>query len=315
MGAKILFESELCKRLADKELVVTGEVSPPRGADHTLLLEKIDLMKNYCDAINVTDNVRGIPSMSSIVSSYLVLKDGVEPILHLTTRDRNRIAIQSDLYGAYALGVRNILFVTGDHVLLGSHHQAETVYEIDSIQALELAHDLMSGYDSAGNELEGIPQFYLGSSFNHNADSMEEEASRVEQKAEAGAQFFQSQAIFDVDCFIDFLEHIKNIPIRIIAGVIPLKNPESAEFMHHMIPGIDVPKEMIEELHSVGSGKTEEEAEVAYQRTGLSIALDIIEKVQELNRIDGLHIMGVGWEESLSSIVKQAGLYPRPRMR
>jgi methylenetetrahydrofolate reductase (NADPH) len=272
-------------------------------------------MKGYCDAINVTDNVRGIPSMSSIVSSYLILKNGIEPILHLTTRDRNKIALQSDLYGAYALGIRNILFITGDHVLLGSHHQAETVYEIDSIQALDLAHDLMSGYDSAGNELEGIPQFYLGSSFNHNAESMEEEASRVEQKVEAGAQFFQSQAIFDVDCFVDFLKHIKNLPIKIMAGVIPLRNLETAEFMHYLIPGIEIPDEIFKEFQQVGAGKTEKEADDAYQKTGLSTSLEIIGKLQEINRIDGLHIMAVGWEESLASLVTQSGLYPRSKMR
>ncbi len=272
-------------------------------------------MKEYCDAVNITDNVRGIPSMSSVVSSYLVSQVGIEPIMHLTTRDRNRIAIESELYGAYALGIRNILFVSGDHVFLGSHHQAETVYDVNSIQALKIASDMMSGYNYAGDELEGIPHFFLGASFNHNADSLEEEASRVEKKMESGAQFFQSQAIFDTDRFGDFLKHIENLPIKILGGIIPLKSPDTAEFMHHLIPGIEVPPDIIERIRSAGNGYSEEAAIEIYQQAGLEISLELIEKLQSIKRIDGIHIMGVGWEESLAFLVRHSGLLPRPQVR
>jgi len=307
-GEKILLESRIAELFSKGKFVVTSELSPPRGADHQILLDKLELMKGYCDAVNLTDNVRGIPSMSSLASSYFVLKSGLEPIMQLTTRDKNRVAIQSELYGAYALGVRNILFITGDHSYLGPYHDVKPVEDLNSIQALKLASRLMSGFDITGDQLEGIPQFYLGSTFNQHAENIENEAKRVESKYFAGAEFFQTQAIFDVERFSSFVNLVKDLPIKILAGIIPLKSPESAEFMNHAIPGIEIPDSMIEKLKDAGEGYSEEEALEKYMEQGLKMSVDLISEICKIKRIDGVHIMGVNWEESLSFLVEKSDI-------
>ena len=175
---------------------------------------------DYCDAINITDNVRGIPSMSSAVCAKYVIEAGAEPIMQMSTRDRNRISIESELYGAYALGIRNILFITGDHTLLGSHPEAKMVYDIDSIQALQLASHLMSGKDLAGDSLEGTPQFLLGSTFNPYADPLELQVMRVEKKRDAGAKFFQTQAVFNPERLELFMDLARDLNVKVLAGIV-----------------------------------------------------------------------------------------------
>jgi methylenetetrahydrofolate reductase (NADPH) len=293
------------------EFVVTGEIGAPHGADSTLVNERVDIVRNYCDAINVPDNARGVPTMSSMVCAQYVLQAGVEPIFHLTTRDRNQIAFQSELYGAFALGVRNILFMSGDHVRFGSHPDAKMVNDLDTLEALSLAKHLSSGVDYAGDELEGTPEFYVGATINPNDDLMEELVDRVEKKREAGAQFFQTQAIFDASRLEDFMSLI-DVDLKVLAGIIPLRDSEMAEFMNEFVPGIHVPDAIIKRLADAGSSLDEEARIEMRKAEGIQIALETIEEIRKIDGINGLHLMGVGWTESIVELVKGAGLYPRP---
>ncbi len=295
------------------EFVVTAEVGPPHGSDSRMVITKTDLMKEHCDAINITDNVRGIPTMDSSVCSHLVIQAGAEPVMHISARDRNRIQLESALYGAHALGVRNLLFVTGDHSLLGTHPEAKLVYDFDSIQALQIARHLMSGTDLSGQKLEGIPEFYLGSTFNPYADPIELQIWRVEKKRDSGARFFQTQAIYEISRFEEFMDGVRPLGVHVLAGVIPLKGPKMARFMNRRIPGIAIPEEMISRLERAGSGLTGDARRKAMKDEGVEIALETIEAVRSINGVNGIHIMAVGWEEVVPELVERAGLLPRPR--
>lgn len=292
--------------------MVTAEVRPPKGTDRELLTERIRTVKDYCDAINVTDNLRGIPLMSSLVCAHYVLQENAEPIMQMTSRDRNRIMVQSDLYGAYALGVRNVLFMKGDHPSLGTHPDAQAVYDLDTVEAVALANMLELGYDMVGDELEGTPSFFVGSTFNP-CDSSETQLSRLRRKVDAGARFFQTQAIFDVPSFGNFMERLEDFQVNTLVGIIPLRNPEIAEFMDEKVQGIDIPPELIQRLKEAGDGLEEEELIKAYEEEGLRIALEIIEDIKRVKSVSGIHLMGVGWIESVPALVKEAKLYPRPK--
>lgn len=292
--------------------MVTGEVTSPHGTDVETLLDRIRIIKDYCDSINVTDNPRGIPSLSNIACAQFVLKEGAEPILQMTGRDRNRILFQSDLYGAYALGVRNVLFITGDTVLLGTQPLAKMVFDVDSTQALDLARLLMEGYDLGGEELVGSPSFFLGATFNPYAQPSEIQAQRIQEKIDCGAKFFQTQAIYDLEPFTALMEDVREMDTWTLAGIIPLRNSEMAEIMNNKVPGIKVPKEMISRLRDAEDGLEDEEREIASKKVGLEIALETIEGVKRTKGVSGIHLMGVGWEESIPELVKKAGLNPRP---
>ncbi|MFW9933701.1 MAG: methylenetetrahydrofolate reductase [Candidatus Thorarchaeota archaeon] len=298
--------------MKEGDFVVTAEVRPPKGTDRELLIERIRTVKDYCDAINVTDNLRGIPLMSSLVCAHYVLQENAEPIMQMTSRDRNRIMVQSDLYGAYALGVRNVLFMKGDHPSLGTHPDAQAVYDLDTVEAVALANMLELGYDMVGDELEGTPSFFVGSTFNP-CDSSETQLSRLRRKVDAGARFFQTQAIFDVPSFGNFMERLEDFQVNTLVGIIPLRNPEIAEFMDEKVQGIDIPPELIQRLKEAGDGLEEEELIKAYEEEGLRIALEIIEDIKRVKSVSGIHLMGVGWIESVPALVKEAKLYPRPK--
>ncbi|MFW9956837.1 MAG: methylenetetrahydrofolate reductase [Candidatus Odinarchaeota archaeon] len=301
--------------LESGSFAVTCEIGCPRGADKAIVLKRTHLVSDYCDAINIADNALGIPSMSSTACARFVLDAGAEPIMHLTTRDRNSISIESELYGAYALGVRNVLFITGDDVLLGSHPYAKTVYDLDSTQALKLANHLMSGTNLLNEPLEGIPKFFLGSTFNPNATPLEIQVQRAEKKRDAGARFFQTQAIFETTRLEAFMDLAKDLELRVLAGVIPLKGPKRASFMKNNVPGINVPEELILRLEDAGKGLKDDEMLEAMRAEGLLIAVETIKAIRRIKGIQGVHLMGVGWEESIPALVKSAGLYPRPKVR
>ncbi len=296
------------------DFVVTGEIGAPHGADSTLLIERVEMVQNFCDAINIPDNARGIPTMSSTVCAHYVLQAGAEPILHLTTRDRNQISIQSELYGAYALGVRNILFVAGDPTRFGSHPHAKEVYDLDTIEVLSLAKHLSNGVEYAGDELEGSPEFYLGATLNPNDGLIDETIRRTLKKRDAGAQFFQTQAIFNTSRLEKLLNHLDS-DLNILAGIIPLRDSEMAEFMNEFVPGIQVPDEFIKRLDDAGRGLDEELKYDAMKAEGIQIALETIKVVRGIDGINGLHLMGVGWTESIVELVNSAGLYPRPDVK
>lgn len=298
--------------LDEGEFAVTAEIGAPHGADSNLIIQRAEMIRNYCDAINIPDNARGVPTMSSSICAHYILQAGAEPIMHLTTRDRNRIAIQSELYGAYAIGVRNVLIVAGDHSRYGSHPNAKIVYDLDTIRTIELISKFPDGTDFAGDELEGVPQFYIGAAINPNAESVEEQVLEVEKKQNAGASFFQTQAIFEPERLRDFMELSSGLNLKVLAGIIPLRTLEMAEFMNTQIPGIEVPDKMIKRMEIAGKGLNEESRIEEMQREGLTIALEIMDSVLRIKGISGVHIMGVGWTESIVELVKRANLYPRP---
>jgi 5,10-methylenetetrahydrofolate reductase len=311
----ILLVSKLNRILESGRFAVTSEIGPPRGADGSIVLERTRLISDYCDAINTTDNVLGIPSMSSTACARLVLDTGAEPIMQMSTRDRNAISIESELYGAYALGIRNVLFITGDDVILGSHPHATIVHDMDSIQALRLASHLMSGTNIAGDPLEGTPEFFLGATFNPYADDVELQIHRVKKKYEAGAKFFQTQAIFETGPLEAFMDLVSNLDLKVLAGVMPLKGPKRASFMNEKVPGIKIPQEIIQRMEEAGKGLKDEEMLEAMRAEGLLIATDTIKAIRHIKGIHGVHLMSVGWEESIPSLVKSTGLYPRPILR
>jgi methylenetetrahydrofolate reductase (NADPH) len=295
--------------------VVTGEIGPPRGADKMVVLERTRLVTDYCDAINITDNVLGIPTMSSTACARLVLDIGGEPIMQMSTRDRNSISIESDLYGAYALGIRNVLFITGDDIISGSHPAVKIVHDINSIEALKLASRMMSGTNLDGEPLEGTPEFFLGSTFNPYAEPMQLHIQRTEEKRDAGARFFQTQAIFDIGCLETFMDLTHDLEINVLAGVMPLKGPKRACFMNRNVPGINIPQEIIDRLEDAGKGLKDDEMLEAMRAEGLLIAAETIKAIRQIKGIHGVHLMGVGWEESIPALVKSTGLYPRPKVR
>lgn len=292
---------------------MTGEITPPHGSDANIVREHTAIVAEYCDAINITDNVRGIPTMSSMVCARLILEAGSEPIMQMSARDRNRILFESELYGAHALGVRNLMFITGDHTLLGSHPEAKMVYDLDSVQALQIAKHLMGGTDLAGDELEGIPDFFIGATFNPYADPLEMQVWRTEKKQSAGARFFQTQAIYGLDRFEEFMSELEGLDAGILAGIIPLKGPRMAEFMNKRIPGIKIPESMISRLEKAGRGLKGAEKREAVRGEGLLIASETIDAVRKIRGVNGIHIMSVGWESAIPELVKGAGLHPRPR--
>ncbi|TFG32567.1 methylenetetrahydrofolate reductase [Candidatus Thorarchaeota archaeon] len=308
-----LFSTRLKQTLDAGTFAITGEISPPRGADSNLVIEGTKLIADYCDAINITDNVSGIPTMSSTACARLVLETGAEPIMQISTRDRNRISVESELYGAYALGIRNVLFITGDRTILGAHSNAKMVFDIDSIQALQLSSHLMRGTDFDGGELEGTPKFFMGSTFNPYADSIEMELQRTEMKRDAGAEFFQTQAIFDTDRFEFFMESARDLKLKVLAGVIPLRGPLMSRFMNENVPGINIPEKYIKRLESAGKGLKEDEARAAMLEEGLLIASETIKTIRKIRGIHGLHLMSIGREESIPELIKRAGLSPRIR--
>ena len=277
-------------------------------------MNRVDTIRDFCDAINVPDNARGVPTMSSTVCSQFVLQAGAEPILHLTTRDRNQIALQSELYGAHAVGVRNILIMAGDPTRFGTHPHAKMVNDLDTLEALALAQHLSTGVDSVGDELEGTPEFYLGATVNPNDASMEEQLRRMNQKHGAGAQFFQTQAIFDPTRLKKFMTKV-DIKLKILVGIIPLRDSEIAHFMNDFVPDIQVPNQLIRRLDAAAAVYEEEDAKIdAMKAEGIQIALETIEIVREIDGVNGLHLMGVGWPESIVELVKRAGLHPRPKV-
>ena len=250
------------KELLDRgDFVVTCEIGAPRGADSSLLIERIEIVREYCDAINVPDNARGVPAMSSTVCAQYVLEYDAEPVLHLTTRDRNQISLQSELYGAYALGVRNILIMAGDHTRFGTHPHAKMVNDLDTLETLALAQHLATGFDSVGAELEGTPEFYLGATVNPNDQSMDDQIRRMQKKHDAGAQFFQTQAIFDIAQLTRFMKHI-DTDFKVLIGIIPLRDSEMAQFMNDYVPGVDVSGDLINRLDDACAGHDDEEAKL-----------------------------------------------------
>ncbi|MCL4537327.1 MAG: methylenetetrahydrofolate reductase [Nitrospirae bacterium] len=282
------------------KFVVTAEVGPPKGTDIKEMIHHIELLKGRVDALNVTDNQSAVMRICSLSVCKIVLDHGVEPILQMTCRDRNRIGLQSDLLGANILGIKNVLCMTGDHVLAGDHKQAKPVYDVESVQLLNVVSSLNNGKDMAGNDLKGSTDFFQGAVVTPEANPLEPQLIKFEKKVKAGAKFFQTQAIYDINKFKEFMSYARKFPVKILAGIVVLKSAGMANFINNNVPGIRVPQELIDELKAAGKEKALD--------TGLNIAARHIKQLKEESICDGVHIMAIGMEDKVPIIMERAGL-------
>jgi methylenetetrahydrofolate reductase (NADPH) len=289
----------LKSQLEAGKFVVTSEIGPLKGTDTTEIKEVAELLRGRITAANVTDQQSSVMRLGSLATCYLVKEAGVEPVFQMTCRDRNRIALESDLLSAWVLGVENVLAITGDLPALGDHPQAKPVYDIDSVQLLQVIKGLNEGHDMVGNELQGKPSFFPGAVVNPGADTeaaFELQLIKMEKKIEAGARFFQTQAIYDVDAFTRFMKRVEGFRVPILAGIIPLKSAGMAKFMNKNVAGVSVPQEMIDQM-------TQTEDKV---RTGIEIAARLARELKDM--CQGIHIMPIGWDKKVPAILDAAGL-------
>jgi len=291
--------------------VVTGELGPPKGADVAVVEKKANLLKGNVDSINVTDNQTAIVRMSSIAVSALLVRMGLEPNMQMVCRDRNRIAMQSDIFGAYALGIRNILCLSGDHQKFGNHPTAKNVFDLDSIQLIQTVKKMRDEHKVlGGDEIEGAPQMFIGAAANPFADPFEYRVVRLAKKATAGVDFIQTQCIYDMDKFERFMKMVcdrgLHEKIFILAGVTPLKSVGMAKYMKEKVAGMEVPDEIIERMRKAGKEKAREE--------GLNICVEQIQRLRQIPGVHGIHLMAIEWEDAVHGIVERAGLLPRPEM-
>jgi len=283
----------------DKDFVVTAEVGPPKGTEISQLLHHIDLLKDKVDGLNVTDNQSSVMRIGSLAICRLILDHGGEPILQLTCRDRNRMALQSELLSASVLGVKNVLCLTGDYISVGDHPQAKPVFDLDSVQLLQTVGLLNNGKDLADNEMQGSTDLFPGAVVTPEADPIEPQMLKFEKKIAAGARFIQTQAIYDIDNFKRFMEQARKFDTKIMAGIVLLVTPGMARYMNKNVPGIFVPDALIEEMASAEKGKK--------LAAGIRIAGRMIEQLREEKICDGVHIMAIGKENRVPDILEAAG--------
>jgi methylenetetrahydrofolate reductase (NADPH) len=321
--------SNLEKVLRSGVFAVTGEVGPPQSADAKVVREKANIIKDSCDAANLTDNQTAIVRMSSIGAGALVLNEGLEPIIQMVCRDRNRLAMQSDLLGAYAMGIRNVLCLSGDHQTFGNHPNSKNVYDLDSIQMIQMVAEMRDKHVfQCGDPIKGVePRFFVGAAAAPFAGPVEYRPYRLAKKVQAGANFIQTQLIYDLDAFKVFMEKVRQLGLHektyLLAGVGPLKSPAMAKYMKDSVPGILVPDALISRMTAAGKpwahiGKdqlTKEDKKAraeAYKAEGIKICIELIQQLREIEGVAGAHIMAIEWEEAIRPIVAGAGLLPRP---
>ncbi len=292
--ANSLFE----EKLSSKEFLVTTEIGPPKGADTSETVHHIDLLKDKVDAINITDHQSSVMRFPSLGGCLLVKEQGGEPILQMTCRDRNRLALQADLLLAYSRGITNVLCLTGDCVDVGDHKEAKPVFDLDSVQLLKMIRTMESGKDMSGNDLKGAPKFCVGASVHPEADFIEPQLVKFEKKVAAGAQFFQTQGIFDLASLRRFMQYASQFNVKILAGIIVLASARMAKFMNENVPGIIISKAIIDELATAEKGKG--------LQKGIEIASRFIKTIKEESLCHGVHIMAVGNEKVVPEILEAA---------
>ncbi len=294
--AKSLFE----EKLQSKEFIVTTEVGPPKGVEVSELIHHVDLLKDKVDAINVTDHQSSVMRFPSLGGCLLVKERGGEPVLQVTCRDRNRLALQADLFFAYSRGIVNVLCLTGDSVDVGDHKEAKPVFDLDSVQLLEMLRTLETGIDMAGNELKGAPSFCTGTSVHPEADYIEPQLVKFDKKVAAGAQFFQTQGIFDLGSLRRFMQYASQFDVKILAGIIVMASARMAKYMNDNVPGIVVPQDIIDELATAEKGKG--------LQKGIEIAARLMKTIKEEKLCHGVHVMAVGNEGIVPEILEAAQL-------
>jgi methylenetetrahydrofolate reductase (NADPH) len=282
------------------KFVITSEIGPPKGTNLEEMSHNIDLLKDKVDAINVTDNQSSAMRYPSLGGCLLVKERGGEPLLQMTCRDRNRLALQSDLLFAYSRGISNVLCLTGDSIPVGDHKQAKGVFDLDSVQLLRTVQTLHSGKDMGGNELNGPVEFCTGAVVTPEAHPIEPQLHKFKKKVEAGAEFFQTQAVYDIDNFKQFMKYARQFNVKILAGIVLLTSAKMAQYMNANVPGIFVPQPLIDELANAEKGK-------ALQK-GIEIAGRAIKTLKQDHVCDGVHIMAIGREKLVVDILGAAGL-------
>ncbi len=289
---------KLSRLFSEGKYVVTGEIGPPKGTEVAEVLSGARLMAPYVDAVNVTDNQSAVMRLGSLAVSHLLKREGIEPVFQLTCRDRNRIALQSDLLSASALGIENVLLLTGDHMILGDHPEARKAFDLDSVQLLASAKGLNEGRDLAGHELEGSPDLCLGAVVNPGSDEVETQLIKMEKKIQAGAQFFQTQAVYEPQVFASFMEQAGRFGVPVLVGIVPLKSAGMAKYMTANVAGISVPQEMIERMADTPKSDR--------KKISADIAADLVRKMKDM--CDGVHLMPLGWDDIVPEIVHAAGV-------
>lgn len=304
--------SNLQAVLASGRFAVTSEAGPPRGADAEVMRRKKALLDGAVDACNVTDNQTAVVRMSSVAACRLIYELGMEPVLQMVCRDRNRIAMQSDLLGAYALGIRNVLALSGDHQTFGDHRTAKNVYDIDSIQLLQLIRRMGDEHRFAGGEeVEGPFRMFVGAAWNPFAEPRAIRVPRLAKKIKAGAQFVQTQCIYNLDYFEEVMEKTRNRGLHhkchIMGGVTPLRSLKMAQYMATNVAGMDIPDAVLKRLQGVPK-----EVKGGQKQEGIKIAIETLQRLRRIEGVAGAHIMAIEWEDLVPTLVKEAGLFPRP---
>jgi len=292
--------SRFKEALNSGKFIITSEVAPPKGTNLEKVLHHIELLKDKVDAINVTDHQSSVMRFPSIGGCLAIKEKGGEPILQMTCRDRNRLALQAELLFASTRGINNVLCLTGDAVPVGDHKEAKGVFDLDSLQLLKTVRLMESGKDLGGNDLDGAVEFCAGATVTPEARPIEPQLIKFEKKIEAGAEFFQTQGIYDLDNFAKFMEHARRFPVKILAGIILLSSARMAKFMTANVPGIFVPQDLIDELAAVPKEEM--------LNKGIEIAGRMIATLKKDAICDGVHIMAIGKEEVVPDILAAAGL-------
>jgi len=304
-------ESKLEKILKAGHFAFTGECGPPKGSNVEHLKEKISHLKGMVDAVNITDNQTAVVRMSSWAASIILLQEGVEPNFQMVCRDRNRLAIQSDILGVYAMGVRNMLCISGDHQSFGNHPEAKGVFDLDSMQLIALVKKMRDeGKFINGEDIDVPPRLFIGAACNPFADPFEFRVHRLAMKIDAGADFIQTQCIYNMDRFREFMKMAVDMGLHekcyILAGITPMKTVGMAQYMAKSVPGMDVPESLIKRLRGAEKGKVAEE--------GIKFALEQIEEFKEMEGVAGVHLMAIEWEHRVPEIAERAGVLPRPKV-
>jgi len=290
--------TKLRQKLHRGEFVITSEIGPPKGTNLEPHLKEAEELKDRVTAINVTDNQSSVMRFGSLATCRLLVERKIEPVLQVVTRDRNRIALQSDLLSAAGLGVENVLCLTGDHPSLGDHSESKPVYDLDSVQLLQAGKSLNEGKDLMGNQLDGVPNLFLGAVVTPCADPLEPQIIKMEKKVAAGAKFFQTQAVYDVGQFEQFIKQAKHIKVPVLVGIVLLKSAGAAKFMNENVAGVNVPQSLIDEMKSV--------AKEDRPKKSVEIAGRLIKKLKPL--CQGVHLMPLGWDKYVPAVLDAAGL-------
>lgn len=290
--------SFLQEKLQKGEFVVTSEIGPPKGTNLASHLKEAEQLKGKVVAINVTDNQSSVMRFGSLATCHLLKQRGMEPVFQLVARDRNRIALQSDLLSATGLGIENVLCLSGDHPSLGDHPESKPVYDLDSVQLLKAAQGLNAGKDMVGNDLDGETSLFLGAVVTPAAEPVQPQIIKMEKKVEAGARFFQTQAVYEVDRFAKFMQQVAYLKVPVLAGIVLLKSAAMAKFMNENVAGVAVPQDLIEQMKSVSKEDR--------PKKSIEIAGRLIRELKPF--CQGVHIMPLGWDRYVPAVLDAAGL-------